>query len=80
MTVKQPWITRNTFQLVHDMMLSSGVEHAIMPGKPIKHRYGFFEDEKFIGPFTVFGQQKAKGNLVEKIDNASRGLEFAKRL
>ncbi len=80
MTVEQPWVTRNTFQLVHDMMLSSGVEHAIMPGKPIKHRYGFFEDEKLIGPFAVFGQQKAKENLVEKIDNASRGLESAKRL
>jgi serine protein kinase len=80
LAVKQPWITRNTFQLVHDMMLGSGVEHAIMPGKPIKHRYGFFEDEKIIGPFSVFGQQKAKENLVEKIDNASRGLESSKRL
>jgi len=80
LVVKEPWITRNTFQLVHDMMLSSGVEHAIMPGKPIKHRYSFFENEEFVGPFTVFGQQKAKENLVEKIDNASRGLEASKRL
>lgn len=76
----EPWITRNTFQLLHDMMLSSGVEHTVVPGKPIKHRYAFFEDERLVGPYVVFGQQKAKENLVEKIDNASRGLESSKRL
>lgn len=77
---KEPWVTRNTFQLLHDMLLSSGVEHTIVPGKPIKHRYAFFEDEVLTGPYVVFGQQKAKENLVEKIDNASRGLEASKRL
>ena len=77
---KEPWITRNTFQLLHDMLLSSGVERTIVPGKPIKHRYGFFEDEALVAMYVVFGQQKAKANLVEKIDNASRGLEASKRL
>ncbi len=76
----KPWVTRDTFQLLHDMILSSGVEHSLSPGKPVKHRYGFFEDTKKVGPFIVFGQQKAKENLVEKIDNASRGLESSKRL
>ena len=76
----EPWITRNTFQLLHDMLLSSGVERTIVPGKPIKHRYEFFEDDTLVGNFVVFGQQKAKANLVEKIDNASRGLEASKRL
>lgn len=76
----EPWVTRNTFQLMHDMLLSSGVERTIVPGKPIKHRYGFFEDESLVGLYVVFGQQKAKENLVEKIDNASRGLEASKRL
>jgi serine protein kinase len=33
-----------------------------------------------VGLFVVFGQQKAKENLIEKIDNASRGLEASKRL
>ena len=80
LVAKKPWITRNTFQLLHDMLLSSGVEHAITPGKPIKHRYGFFEDVNYVGPYAVFGQQKAKENIVEKIDNASRGLEASKRL
>ncbi len=80
LVVKKPWITRNTFQLLHDMLLSSGVEHAIVPGKPIKHRYAFFENVDYVGPFAVFGQQKAKENIVEKIDNASRGLEASKRL
>ena len=80
LVVEKPWITRNTFQLLHDMLLRSGVEHAIVPGKPIKHRYAFFENEEAVGDFTVFGQQKAKENLVEKIDNASRGLESSKRL
>jgi len=77
---KEPWITRNTFQLLHDMLLSSGVERTIVPGKPIKHRYAFFEDASFVSQYVVFGQQKAKENLVEKIDNASRGLEASKRL
>lgn len=77
---REPWITRNTFQLLHDMLLSSGVEHSIAPGKPVKHKYSFFEDSSLVGPFIVFGQQKAKENLVEKIDNANRGLEASKRL
>ena len=51
-----------------------------VPGKPIKHRYSFFEDEELVDMYVVFGQQKAKANLVEKIDNASRGLEASKRL
>ncbi len=77
---REPWVTRNTFQILHDMLLSSGVEYQVIPGKPIRHRYAFFEDESLVGPFAVFGQQKAKENLVEKISNASRGLEAAKRL
>lgn len=80
LTRTQPWITRNTFQLIHDMMLSKGVEHSISPGKPVKHRYQFFENSEMVGPFIVYGQQKAKENLVEKINNASRGLEASKRL
>ena len=77
---KEPWITRNSMQLMHDMLLSSGVEFTISSGKPIRHKYGFFEDQSLINDYVVFGQQKAKENLVEKIDNASRGGEAAKRL
>lgn len=77
---REPWVARNTFQLMHDMMLSAGVEHSLVVGKPVKHRYAFFEDAALIGPHRVFGQQRAKENLVEKIDNASRGLEASKRL
>ena len=62
------------------MILSKGVEHNLVPGKPVKHRYQFFENSDIVGPFIVFGQQKAKENLVEKVDNASRGLESSKRL
>ena len=80
LVLKKPWITRDTFQLLHDMVLSGGVEHALMPGKPVKHRYHFFENPHKVGPFIVFGQQKAKENLVEKVHNASRGLEASKRL
>ena len=78
--IKEPWVTRNSTQLLHDMMLSRGVDHAMTTGKPVKHTYHFFEDPEIIGPFIVFGQQKAKENLVEKIHNASRGLEASKRL
>mgnify|MGYP003572696309 CR=1 FL=1 len=77
---KEPWITRNSTQLLHDMILSRGVEHHMTPGKPVKHDYQFFEDSSIIGPFVVFGQQRAKENLIEKIHNASRGLEASKRL
>ena len=77
---REPWITRDTSQLLHDMMLSHGVEHAIVSGKPVKHRYKFFEAKDLVDKFVVFGQQKAKENLIEKIDNASRGAEAAKRL
>jgi serine protein kinase len=77
---REPWTTRNTFQLLHDMLLSSGVERTIVPGKPLRHRYAFFEDAALVGMYVVFGQQKAKENLIEKIDNASRGLEASKRL
>ena len=77
---QEPWVTRNSMQLLHDMLLTSGVEHSIIPGKPIKHRYLFFENSEMIGDYVVFGQQKAKENLVEKIDNASRGMESSKRL
>jgi serine protein kinase len=77
---REPWTTRNTFQLLHDMLLSSGVERTIVPGKPLRHRYAFFEDASLVSLFVVFGQQKAKENLIEKIDNASRGLEASKRL
>src|SRR3990172_6091640 len=38
------------------------------------------EEEVLAGPYVIFGQQKAKENLVEKISNASRGLEASKRL
>jgi serine protein kinase len=77
---REPWTTRNTFQLLHDMLLSSGVERTIVPGKPLRHRYAFFEDPTLVALYVVFGQQKAKENLIEKIDNASRGLEASKRL
>ena len=77
---KEPWLTRDSTQLLHDMMLSSGVEYSIISGQSVKHRYKFFEDCELIGQYIVFGQQKAKENLVEKIDNASRGAEASKRL
>lgn len=79
LVVREPWVTRNSVQLMHDMMLSQGVEHSIVAGKPVKHKYSFFETE-LVGKSIVFGQQKAKENLVEKIDNASRGAEASKRL
>ncbi|MHB8765121.1 MAG: hypothetical protein ACYDA8_12420 [Deferrisomatales bacterium] len=80
LVAREPWVARNTFQLLHDMLLSSGVEYSVVPGKPIRHRYAFFEDAALVGPYEVFGQQKAKENLVERISNASRGLEASKRL
>lgn len=76
----EPWVTRNPFQLLLDVIMYYGVERRIIPGKPIQHFYNFFEDKKAVGDFQVFGQQRAKMNMIEKIDNASRGGEAAKRL
>ncbi len=76
----EPWVTRDSPQLLHDMLLSSGVEHSIVPGKPVIHNYKFFENADLVGKNVVFGQQRAKENLVEKMDNASRGAEASKRL
>jgi serine protein kinase len=50
------------------------------PGNPSSIIIIFFENSDRVGGFVVFGQQKAKENLVEKINNASRGLEASKRL
>jgi serine protein kinase len=75
-----PWIARNMTQIMHDMMVSSGVKHKIVSGKPVKHEYNFFEDKSMVNKSIVFGQQKAKENLVEKISNASMGKEASKRL
>jgi len=76
----EPWVTRNPFQLLLDVIMSSGVDRKIIPGKPVQHLYHFFEDKKRVGDFQVFGQQQAKMNVIEKVDNASRGGEAAKRL
>jgi len=78
--IEKPWVSRNMFQLLHDMIVSSGVVHKLTPGKPPTHKYNFFEDSKYVGDFVVFGQQKAKENLVERVYNASRKNEASKRL
>lgn len=77
---QEPWVTRNSTQLLHDMMLSEGVEHSMVAGKPVRHTYHFFETPRLVNNYIVFGQQKAKENLIEKIHNASRGMEASKRL
>lgn len=80
LVLEKPWVARDTFQMLHDMVLARGVEHSLTTGKPVKHRYKFFEDPAMVGMYIVFGQQRAKENLVEKVDNASKGLEASKRL
>lgn len=75
-----PWVTRNMSQVLYDMIVSRGVEHTIIAGKPPVHDYRFFEDKDIVRSFVVFGQQKAKENLVERIYNASKGNEASKRL
>jgi serine protein kinase len=80
LAISEPWITRGAFQLNRDMIYASGISHKIIPGKQIEHLFHFFEDNNMVGNNVVFGQRVAKKNLVEKIDNASRGNEAAKRL
>jgi serine protein kinase len=77
---KEPWITRNTQQLIHDMIKTSGTSYKFVSGNPIRQEYNFFTDKKFVNQYVVFGQEKAKGNLVEKLSNSAKGLEASKRL
>ena len=56
---REPWVARDSMQLLHDMLLSAGVEYNISPGKPLKHRYKFFEEEELIGPYVVRGDLAA---------------------
>ena len=80
LVMEKPWVTRNTKQLMNDMIFRSGVEHTMLPGSALKQKYKFFEDPDMVDDYIVFGQGKAKSNLVEKISNASKGMESAKRL
>ncbi len=77
---QNPWITRNTQQLIHDMIQRSGCEYKFIYGSPLKQKWNFFIDPKQVGNNIVFGQSKAKENLIEKFSNSSKGLEASKRL
>ena len=77
---ESPWVTRNMSQLLYDMIVARGVKHTLIAGKPPIHKYNFFEDKDAVNNFVVFGQQKAKENLVERVYNASKGNEASKRL
>ena len=78
--IDTPWITRNTKQLMNDMIHRSGIDYEMVPGSTLKQKYSFFEDADSVDQYIVFGQGKAKSNLVEKISNASKGMEASKRL
>ncbi|GAF92231.1 unnamed protein product, partial [marine sediment metagenome] len=80
MVKEQPWITRNTQQLIHDMIQRSGCEYKFIYGSPLKQKWNFFIDPKAVGKNIVFGQAKAKENLIEKFSNSAKGLEASKRL
>lgn len=77
---EQPWITRNTQQLIHDMIQLSGCEYKFIYGSPLKQKWNFFTDKEKVGDNIVFGQSKAKENLIEKFSNSAKGLEASKRL
>ena len=80
LVIDKPWVTRNTKQLMNDMIHRSGIEYTVVPGSNLKQKYSFFEDQESVDDYIVFGQGKAKSNLVEKISNASKGMEASKRL
>jgi serine protein kinase len=75
-----PWITRNTHQLIHDMIQRSGVDYTVLHGQPLSQNWKFFTDKNMVADYVVFGQGKAKENLLEKFSNASKGMEASKRL
>ena len=77
---RNPFITRTVTQTMNDMIHTSGVDYKVVPGQPITSTYKFFTDKEKVGKNIVFGQKQAKGNLVEKISNASQGKEASKRL
>jgi serine protein kinase len=80
MVKEQPWITRNVQQLVHDMIQRSGCDYKIIYGAPLKQKWKFFTDTSAVGNNIVYGQTKAKENMLANLSNSAKGLEASKRL
>jgi serine protein kinase len=80
MVKEEPWVARNIQQLVHDMIQKSGCDYKMIYGSPLKQNWNFFTDSEAVGNNIVFGQSKAKENLLSNFSNSAKGLEASKRL
>lgn len=78
--VKQsPWVTRNSFQRMYDMIIESGTEEYIDFKKPII-RYKFFDDLANSGKDAAFGLDVPLMKLVNVLKAAALGYGTEKRV
>jgi len=74
-----PRVTRNAFQRVYDMILSSGVDE-FEEGRERRKRYRFFNDPVDGGQDAVFGLDRAIAQLVHAFESAAKGYGIEKRV
>ena len=76
---KNPRITRNAYQRLHDMVLTHGVEEYIDNKKKLV-RYKFFRDEGRGGKDAVFGLDVPLMRLMNVLKSASQGYGTERRI
>jgi serine protein kinase len=76
---QEPHVTRNAFQRVYDMIMSSGVE-SYEKGREKRTRYRFFDDPDHNGQDAVFGLEDALAALVNAFKSAAKGYGIEKRV
>ena len=79
MVIKDPKITRNSYQRLYDMILSYGSEE-IVEGRDKVTRYKFFSDPISNGRDGVFGLDRSLMRLVNVIKSAAMGYGAERRV
>jgi serine protein kinase len=79
MVQRQPWIARNAFQRIYDMIVSFGVERYTEYKKEILH-YRFFEDPIGGGRDAVYGLDLPLMKLVQTLKAAAMGYGPERRV
>ncbi len=79
MVIKDPKITRNSYQRLYDMILSYGSEE-VVEGRDKIIRYKFFSDPISNGRDGVFGLDRSLMRLVNVIKSAAMGYGAERRV
>ncbi len=76
---KNPGVTRNAFQRLHDMIVSYGTEEYVEYNEKII-KYKFFQDPINDGADAVYGLERPLQKFVNLIKSAARGYGTEKRV